>query len=48
MSMERVSLLEERLPREAVEEFKAIRDFSIIVEKLLSDKILNLYEDSST
>lgn len=45
---ERLMLLEEKQHHQAVEEIKASRDFSVATERLLSDKILKLYEDLST
>lgn len=41
-------LLEEKMPRKAVEEFKANPEFSVVAEQLMSDKNLKLYEDLST
>lgn len=38
---EQITLLEESLTRQTLEEFKASRDFSVNVKRLLSDKIPN-------
>lgn len=48
MAEEKGTILEEKLPHQAVEEFKARRDFSVTGERFLSDKILKFYEDLTT
>lgn len=45
---QKASFLEERLPPQAVEEFKASREFNIIGERQLSTKMINLFESLTT
>lgn len=48
MFEEKAKLLEEKLPYKAVEEFRASSEFSVAIERLLSDKILKQFENLST